>query len=182
VVVGLRGDDLLLNTRQKLLRFGQRQTQVGDITKTIRPADLHDVETLGLTIDPRSNQPQSPPHPRSSQPAKCPTDRTSLIVIPPISGQSPLQAHKPLKSLNSFPDGHLDMLDDPKHWPEGSGLYCVMNAGDVTANHNRFQLVPYTNSREEISGLGVNFMGLDFILLLEPSDFSLIPQLKRGDI
>jgi hypothetical protein len=74
----------------------------------------------------------------------------------------------------------LDMLDDPKHWPEGSGLYCVMNAGDVTANHNRFQLVPYTNSREEISGLGVNFMGLDFILLLEPSDFSLIPQLKRA--
>ncbi len=36
----------------------------------------------------------------------------------------------------------LDMLDDPRHWPEGTGLYCVMNAGDLTENHNRFQLAP----------------------------------------
>ena len=38
--------------RQQLLRFGQRQTQVGEIAKTIRPADLHNVETSGLTINP----------------------------------------------------------------------------------------------------------------------------------
>jgi hypothetical protein len=37
VVVGLRGNDLLLNLRQQELRFGQRQTQFGDLTKTIRP-------------------------------------------------------------------------------------------------------------------------------------------------
>jgi hypothetical protein len=36
------------------------QTQVGDIAKTIRPADYHHVKTLGSTIDPRSNQSQHP--------------------------------------------------------------------------------------------------------------------------
>jgi hypothetical protein len=52
VVVGLRGHDLLLDLRQQQLRLGQRQTQIGDLTKTIRPADLHHVETPELTINP----------------------------------------------------------------------------------------------------------------------------------
>jgi hypothetical protein len=56
VVVGLRGNDLPLNLRQQQLRFGQRQTQIGDLTKTIRPADRHHVETSRLTIDPGPNQ------------------------------------------------------------------------------------------------------------------------------
>jgi hypothetical protein len=56
VVVCLRGNDLLLNLRQQQLRFGQRQTQIVDLTKTVRPADLHHVETLGLTVNPGSNQ------------------------------------------------------------------------------------------------------------------------------
>jgi hypothetical protein len=37
MVAGLRGNDLPLNLRQHQLRFGQRQAQVGDLTKTIRP-------------------------------------------------------------------------------------------------------------------------------------------------
>jgi hypothetical protein len=61
--VGLRGDNLLLNLHQQLLRFGQRQSQVRDITKTIKPADRHHVETPGLTIDPRPNQTHYPFHP-----------------------------------------------------------------------------------------------------------------------
>jgi hypothetical protein len=65
VIVSLCGNDILLNSRQQLLRFGQRQTQVGEIAKTIRSADLHHVETSGLTIDPRSDQPQHPFHPRT---------------------------------------------------------------------------------------------------------------------
>jgi hypothetical protein len=66
LVVGLRGSNILLNARQQLLRFGQRQTQVGEIAKTIRPTDLHNVETSGLTIvDPGSNQSQHPFHPRT---------------------------------------------------------------------------------------------------------------------
>jgi hypothetical protein len=56
VVVGLRGNDPLLNLRQQQLRFGQRQTQIGDLTKTIRPADRHHVETSRLTINPGPNQ------------------------------------------------------------------------------------------------------------------------------
>ena len=66
----------------------------------------------------------------------------------------------------------LSMLDEPGAWPENTGLYCVMNTGDLTHNHNRFQLVPYTNASDELSGLGVNIMGLDFVLMLEPPDLS----------
>jgi hypothetical protein len=65
VVVGLRGDDLLLNLRQQLPPVGQCQTELGDIDKTIGPNQLHDVDAQGLTVDPSSNQPQNPPHPRS---------------------------------------------------------------------------------------------------------------------
>lgn len=74
----------------------------------------------------------------------------------------------------------LEMLDDPLSWPDGAGLYCVMNAGDVTHNHNRFQLVPYISTRDELSGLGVNIMGLDFVLMLERPDLALSPQLQRA--
>jgi hypothetical protein len=50
VVGGLRGNDLLLNLRQQQLRFGQCQTQMGNLTKPIRSADLHHVEALRLTV------------------------------------------------------------------------------------------------------------------------------------
>ena len=33
----------------------------------------------------------------------------------------------------------LDMLDAPDHWAVGTGLYCTMNAGDLTENNPRFQ-------------------------------------------
>ncbi|SED40316.1 hypothetical protein SAMN05444161_3130 [Rhizobiales bacterium GAS191] len=74
----------------------------------------------------------------------------------------------------------LDMLDDPTRWPDGAGLYCVMSAGDLTENHNRFQLQPYTNQHDEISGVGVNIMGLGFILMLGPLDLALNPQLNNA--
>jgi hypothetical protein len=60
---GLLGDNLLLDLRQQQLRFGQRQTQIRDITKPIRPADHHHLETPGLTINPPPNQTQRPFHP-----------------------------------------------------------------------------------------------------------------------
>jgi hypothetical protein len=37
----LRGDNRLLHARQKLLRLGQRQPQIGYVAGPIRPADLH---------------------------------------------------------------------------------------------------------------------------------------------
>jgi hypothetical protein len=36
----------------------------------------------------------------------------------------------------------LDMLDNPGHWPHGSGLYCAMKTGELTENQSRFQLQP----------------------------------------
>jgi hypothetical protein len=61
--VGLLGDKLLLNVRHQQLRFGQRQTSVGNLAKTIRPADRHYIDTAGLAINPRPDQTQRPFHP-----------------------------------------------------------------------------------------------------------------------
>jgi hypothetical protein len=47
----------------KQLRFGQGQTQIGNIAGTIWPDDLHDIGALQFTFDPRFDQPQKPPHP-----------------------------------------------------------------------------------------------------------------------
>jgi hypothetical protein len=62
--LGLLGESLLLNLRQQQLRFGQRQTQVGNISKPIRPADRHHLVTPRLTITPRPDQTQRQFHPR----------------------------------------------------------------------------------------------------------------------
>ena len=48
--VGLLGDNLPLNLPQQRLCFGQCHTQVGDVTKIIRPADLHHVE-IAVTMN-----------------------------------------------------------------------------------------------------------------------------------
>jgi hypothetical protein len=72
----------------------------------------------------------------------------------------------------------LTLLDDISAWPEGAGLYCVMQDGQFAENHNRFQLTPYTNERGELSGLGCNIVGLDFILMLEPISTAQNPQLR----
>ena len=63
----LRGDDRLLHASQKLLRLGQRQTQVRDIAKIAASAELHHVNTRPAAFVPGLDQPQNPPHPR------CPT-------------------------------------------------------------------------------------------------------------
>jgi hypothetical protein len=64
----------------------------------------------------------------------------------------------------------LDMLDDPRNWPEGAGLYCTMNTGDLTENMARFQFQPLTNERDDIEVLAINIMGFHFALLLEAPD------------
>lgn len=64
----------------------------------------------------------------------------------------------------------LDMLDDPRRWPEGAGLYCTMNTGDQTINHSRFQLQPLTNAKDDIEALALNVLGFGFVLLLEQPD------------
>jgi hypothetical protein len=72
----------------------------------------------------------------------------------------------------------LDMLDDPRHWPEGAGLYCTMSTGDLSENSARFQLQPLTNENDDIEALAFNIMGFRFVLLLETHDLSKYPFLS----
>jgi hypothetical protein len=65
-----------LNANQKLLRSRQSQTQVRDIAKTSRPADLYQIGAQASGIITSRNQPQCPSHPRS--PAGYPSDRSYL--------------------------------------------------------------------------------------------------------
>jgi hypothetical protein len=74
----------------------------------------------------------------------------------------------------------LDMLDSPRQWPDGAGLYCMMNTGDTTVNHPRFQLQPLTNDHDDIEALALNILGLRFVLLLEPLDTSRYPFLREA--
>lgn len=72
----------------------------------------------------------------------------------------------------------LDMLDDPKEWPEGVGLYCTMNTGDKTINRPRFQLQPLMNDQDDIEALALNILGIGFGLLLAPPDENKYPCLR----
>src|SRR3954468_11171048 len=62
VVPGLRGDNLPLDARQHQLRFGQGQTQIGDVDEAIGTADLHHVRAPLLAFSPDFHQPQNPSH------------------------------------------------------------------------------------------------------------------------
>ena len=68
-----------LNANQKLLRFGQIQTQVRDIAKTSRPADLYQIGAQAAGIITSRNQPQYPSHPRS------PSRLSIRPSVPPVS-------------------------------------------------------------------------------------------------
>jgi hypothetical protein len=57
VVPHLGSDDLLLERRQQALRFGNRQSQVGEI---VGPLDFHDVPAPPLARRADLNQPQNP--------------------------------------------------------------------------------------------------------------------------
>ena len=79
MAVGLPGNDRSLNARQKLLRFEQGQSQVRNIAKTFRPADLYQIGAQTTGIIPRRNQPQHPSHPRS------PGRLSTRPIVPPVS-------------------------------------------------------------------------------------------------
>ena len=64
------------------------------------------------------------------------------------------------------------MLDAPRHWPKGAGLYCIMNTGDLTENTPRFQFQPFTNERDDIEALAVDILGFRFVFLLEGADLN----------
>ncbi len=72
------------------------------------------------------------------------------------------------------------MLDSAGQWPEGAGLYCVMNTGDLTVNHSRFEFQPLTNDQGEIEAMALNILGLQLVLLLEPPDVAKYPFLYEA--
>ncbi|MGF6658984.1 hypothetical protein QF000_000628 [Paraburkholderia atlantica] len=83
-----------------------------------------------------------------------------------VSGNLAKDNHK-LSGAFAHDQALIGMLDDSGEWPDGAGLYCVMNAGDHMVNHSRFQLSPLVNDNEEIVGLQLSILGLIFILLLD---------------
>jgi hypothetical protein len=65
----------------------------------------------------------------------------------------------------------IDMLDDPNAWPNGAGLYCMMQTGQRTHNFNRFQLQPlYGMDNDIIAGLTAEILGLSFLMMVERPD------------
>jgi hypothetical protein len=75
----LCGNDRSLNARQKLLRFGQGQSQLSNIANTFRPADLYQIGTQAAGITLCRNQPQHPSHPRS------PSRLSTRPTVPSVS-------------------------------------------------------------------------------------------------
>jgi hypothetical protein len=88
------------------------------------------------------------------------------------------RGREPLSGAFSRDEAILDMLDAPRYWPEGAGLYCTMNTGDLTENTPRFQFQPLTNEHDDIEALAVNILGFRFVLLLEAPDLSKYPGLR----
>src|SRR5690349_18921660 len=94
VVTGLRGNDLLLESCQQQLPFGQGQPQAGDLNQIIGPSDRRDVDAQLLTVSPGFHQPHHPSHaltsnPRSDAklPPRCPHPQSpgSPIAYPTAS-------------------------------------------------------------------------------------------------
>jgi hypothetical protein len=77
VVRRLRGRDLSLDACQQHLRVGQGQPPIGDVTKAIRPPDLHEIRAWILTLGAGFHQPQNPSH------APTPSPRTGAKIPNP---------------------------------------------------------------------------------------------------
>lgn len=75
-----------------------------------------------------------------------------------------------LSGIFSIDAAILDMIDDPRHWPDGAGLYCTMPTGTSTEDSARFQMQPLSDVKDEIVAMAVNVMGIRFVLLLEQFD------------
>jgi hypothetical protein len=87
MVPGLRGNDLLLETRQQQLPFGQGQPQIGDLNQIIGPGDRRDVDGLFLTVGPGFHQSHNPSHATTPKREKG-RETTASTPAPPISRQS----------------------------------------------------------------------------------------------
>jgi hypothetical protein len=85
-----------------------------------------------------------------------------------------------LSGAFSQDDAILEMLDNPLQWPNGAGLYCITNIGDMIINHPRFQVQPLMNDQDDIEALALNILGIRFVLLLETPDVNRYPFLREA--
>ena len=95
MIAGLRGDNRLLDTGQKPLRLGQRQSQIGDTSEARGPIDLYQVNTLRRAVGPGFDQSQNPSH--ESDPPVTSDPAHGIISLPSPSPQtldSPLRAER----------------------------------------------------------------------------------------
>jgi hypothetical protein len=93
-------DDLLLEASQQPLRFGQGQTQIGDIGEITGPFDLHDVSGLSLTFSVDFHQPQNPGHP-STPGQRTGAEIPPLTLTPQNLRQSPSLARHKLTAVDA---------------------------------------------------------------------------------
>src|SRR3954462_2539640 len=78
MIPGLRGNDLLLESRTQPLPLSQGQPQIGDLSQISRPGDRRDVDGLFLTVSAGFHQPHHPSHALTPDPrsdAKLPLRR-----------------------------------------------------------------------------------------------------------
>src|SRR3954453_16163001 len=65
MLLRLRRDNGLLHATQKLLRLGQGQTKIRDLTKVSELLEFQHVDTPSRSISSHLHQANNPPHPRS---------------------------------------------------------------------------------------------------------------------
>ncbi len=87
---------------------------------------------------------------------------------------------KPLSGTFARDEAIIDMLDNLTHWPEGAGLYCVMNTGDLTEKTVRFQFQPLIDENDNIDAVAINIMGFRFVLILSTNDVTRYPFLSEA--
>lgn len=88
MAVGLPSDECALNAAQKLLGLEQGQTQIRNIVKTIRPADLCQVGAPATGVIPGVRSTATPIASTIPQPVNGRIDRNRRGLIPPFGGHS----------------------------------------------------------------------------------------------
>jgi hypothetical protein len=87
MVPSLHSDDLLLEACQQPLRFGQGQTQIGDVAEVIGAVDLHDVCARSLALSANLyqsyNPGHAPPHPEQARKMPRGAYTPNLATVPP---------------------------------------------------------------------------------------------------
>src|SRR5689334_22778638 len=99
MVPGLRGNDLLLETRQQPLPLGQGQPQMGDLDQIIGPGDRRDVDGLLLTVSLDFHHPHHPSHaltPDQRSDAKLPPRRPH----PQSPGSPPYELYLAVENID----------------------------------------------------------------------------------